>query len=106
MSSEFDFISWIRKQQKPGPLVRLGIGDDLAVLNWAKEDLLLVGVDQVLDGVHFDSAVHSPRAIGRKAMNRNESIRSTDEIEQEERTRKRMDVIREFIEAKSRRVKL
>ena len=42
----------------------------------------------------------------RKAMNRNESIRSTDEIEQEERTRKRMDVIREFIEAKSRRVKL
>ena len=71
MSSEFDFISWIRKQQKPGPLVRLGIGDDLAVLNWAKEDLLLVGVDQVLDGVHFDSAVHSPRAIGRKAMNRN-----------------------------------
>ena len=27
----------------------------------------------------------------RKAMNRNESIRSTDEIEQEERTRKRMD---------------
>jgi thiamine-monophosphate kinase len=28
-------------------------------------------VDQVLDGVHFDSAVHSPRQIGRKAMNRN-----------------------------------
>ncbi len=42
----------------------------------------------------------------RKAMNRNESIRSTDEIEQEERSRKRMDVIREFIEAKSRRSKL
>ncbi|MGD1030497.1 MAG: RNA polymerase sigma factor RpoD/SigA [Opitutaceae bacterium] len=39
----------------------------------------------------------------RKAMNRNESIRSADELEQEERTRKRMDVIREFIEAKSRK---
>jgi RNA polymerase primary sigma factor len=39
----------------------------------------------------------------RKAMHRNESIRSTDELEQEERSRKRMDVIREFIEAKSRK---
>jgi thiamine-monophosphate kinase len=71
MSTEFDFISWIRAQQRPADLVRLGIGDDLAVLNWKRDDLLLVGVDQVLDGVHFDSAVHSPRAIGRKAMNRN-----------------------------------
>jgi thiamine-monophosphate kinase len=51
--------------------VEVPIGDDLAVLKWAADDLLLVGVDQVLDGVHFDSAVHSPRAIGRKAMNRN-----------------------------------
>ena len=46
-------------------------GDDLAVLAWDAHDLLLVGVDQVLDGVHFDSAVHSPRQIGRKVMNRN-----------------------------------
>jgi thiamine-monophosphate kinase len=30
-----------------------------------------VGVDQVLDGVHFDSAIHSAILIGRKAMNRN-----------------------------------
>jgi thiamine-monophosphate kinase len=71
MPNEFDFIDWIRSQQKPSPLVRLGIGDDLAVLNWHTSDLLLVGVDQVLDGVHFDSAIHTPRAIGRKAMNRN-----------------------------------
>jgi thiamine-monophosphate kinase len=28
-------------------------------------------VDQVLDGVHFDSSVHTPRQIGRKAINRN-----------------------------------
>lgn len=39
----------------------------------------------------------------RKAMTRNESIRSVDEIEQEERLRQRMAIIREFIEAKSRR---
>src|SRR6202007_2074969 len=69
MPGEFDFIEWIRSQQTPSELVRLGIGDDLAVLNWPKDDLLLVGVDQVLDGVHFDSKIHSPRVIGRKVMN-------------------------------------
>jgi thiamine-monophosphate kinase len=71
MPGEFDFISWLRRQPATSPLVRLGIGDDLAVLKLPPDDLLLVGVDQVLDGVHFDSAAHSPRAIGRKAMNRN-----------------------------------
>lgn len=71
MPGEFDFISWIRSQQRTSELVQLPAGDDLAVLKWKAEDLLLVGVDQVLDGVHFDSSVHSPRAIGRKVMNRN-----------------------------------
>jgi thiamine-monophosphate kinase len=71
MPGEFDFIQWIQSQQTPSQLVKLGVGDDLAVLNWPKDDLLLVGCDQVLDGVHFDSKVHSPRAIGKKAMNRN-----------------------------------
>lgn len=76
MAGEFDFIEWIRAQQAtpaPADFVQVPPGDDLAVLNWAGEadDLLLVGVDQLLDGVHFDGAHHSPRAIGRKAMNRN-----------------------------------
>ena len=71
MAGEFDFISWLRSQQRPSPLVKVAAGDDLAVLQWAAEDLLIVGVDQVLDGVHFDSAVHLPRQIGGKVMNRN-----------------------------------
>lgn len=71
MAGEFDFISWIRSQQKPSDLVQLPAGDDLAVLNWKAEDLLIVGVDQVLDGVHFDSKIHTPQQIGRKVMNRN-----------------------------------
>ena len=71
MPGEFDLIDWIREQQRNSPLINVGIGDDLAVLNWPAGDLLLVGVDQVIDGVHFDSAIHSPRQIGRKAMNRN-----------------------------------
>jgi len=71
MPGEFDFINWIRAQQSKSDLVQLPAGDDLAVLKWPADELLLVGVDQVLDGVHFDSGVHSPRAIGRKVMNRN-----------------------------------
>ncbi|MGE5610622.1 MAG: thiamine-phosphate kinase [Bacillota bacterium] len=71
MSGEFDFVKWILTQQRPSALVPLPAGDDLAVLKWPAEQLLLVGVDQVLDGVHFDSAVHDPRSIGRKVMNRN-----------------------------------
>jgi thiamine-monophosphate kinase len=70
---EFDFIEWIRSQPTLGAtgLVVTAAGDDLAVLKWPGEELLLVGVDQVLDGVHFDSHVHRPREIGRKVMNRN-----------------------------------
>jgi thiamine-monophosphate kinase len=70
MAGEFDLIDWIRRNQSKSPLISTGIGDDLAVLNWPA-DLLLVGVDQVIDGVHFDSSVHSPEQIGRKVMNRN-----------------------------------
>lgn len=40
----------------------------------------------------------------RKAMAKNENQRSIDEIEEEERQRKRMEVIREFIEANSHRL--
>src|SRR5256886_4181589 len=69
--SESDFLDWIRAQQKPSPLVSLAAGDDLAVLKWPNSELLLVGADQVLDGVHFDSSIHTPRQIGKKAMNRN-----------------------------------
>ncbi len=71
MPGEFDFIQWVCAQQKPDGVALLTAGDDLAVLRWPSSDLILVGVDQALDGVHFDSGAHSPRAIGRKAMNRN-----------------------------------
>lgn len=71
MPGEQDFIDWIRTQQHPSSQVLLPAGDDLAVMRWPADDLLVVGVDQVLDGVHFDSSKHSPRAIGQKVMNRN-----------------------------------
>jgi thiamine-monophosphate kinase len=71
MPGEFDLIRWIRQTCRPRPHVPVGPGDDLAVVKWNASDLLIVGVDQVLDGRHFDSKVHSPTDVGRKAMNRN-----------------------------------
>lgn len=69
--AEFDFIDWLKKQSASDPRIIVPLGDDLAAMKWEADDLLLVGVDQVLDGVHFDSNMHSPREIGRKVMNRN-----------------------------------
>ncbi|MCC7349141.1 MAG: thiamine-monophosphate kinase [Phycisphaerales bacterium] len=71
MPGESDFINWIRTQQRSGQNIILPAGDDLAILRWSSDDLLVAGVDQVLDGVHFDSSKHTPRSIGQKVMNRN-----------------------------------
>ena len=68
---ELEFIEWIYTQGRFDPaVVTVGPGDDLAVVQCGAEGLL-VGADQVLDGVHFLLGEHGPRAGGRKAMARN-----------------------------------
>ena len=69
--SEFAFIKWLTNQQQSKGLVRTAAGDDMAVLDFPRGELLLVGVDQVLDQVHFDATEHTARQIGAKVMNRN-----------------------------------
>ncbi len=50
---EDDLLAYIRDQSRMlGPRVRTGPGDDLAVLDFHGHGLL-VGVDQVIEGVHF-----------------------------------------------------
>jgi thiamine-monophosphate kinase len=71
MAGEFEFLEWIRSLEATSEGLVVGIGDDLAAMKWDASDLLLVGVDQVIDGVHFDSSIHTPGQIGRKAVNRN-----------------------------------
>ena len=68
---EFEFIQWIRSQTQLNPsAVPVGPGDDCAVVMCGSEKLL-VTVDQLLDGVHFNLATHGAKAAGRKAMARN-----------------------------------
>ena len=68
---ENEFLDWIYQQGGIDPKkVPVGPGDDMAVLAFDR-DRMLVAVDQVLDGVHFDLTRHGPAAAGRKAMARN-----------------------------------
>lgn len=70
MAFENDFIAFVRSQQQPGGCVILPAADDCAILKLPPDDLLIAGVDQVLEGVHFAPGT-DPRLIGVKAMNRN-----------------------------------
>lgn len=65
---EDELIAWIRSRSTSAPSgLVLGPGDDMAQVR-AGAGGLLVACDLVMDGVDFDSAVHTPRQMGRKAM--------------------------------------
>jgi len=63
---EFAFIDWIARHSLPRPEVRLGIGDDAAVLNTSGQDWVLTK-DVITSGVHFAPET-PPELIGRKAL--------------------------------------
>ena len=52
MSGEFDFIHWIRSVTPAAPGVRVGPGDDCAVID-SPAGPLLVTTDVLTDGVDF-----------------------------------------------------
>lgn len=67
MSSEFDFIGWLRTRTPAHPRVLVGPGDDTAVLAPPIHPILLT-VDMLMDGTDFLVSEVGPRAAGRKAM--------------------------------------
>ena len=66
---ENDFLRWIAGQTPPHPRVPLGIGDDMARVEFPNTGALLK-IDQCLDQVHFDLRRHTLAQAGRKAVNR------------------------------------
>ena len=66
---ELDFVDWVqaRTAARGHPSVRLGVGDDMAILDVAGSNLLLSS-DMLLDGVHFDTGSQALSLIGRKAL--------------------------------------
>lgn len=69
--SEADFIAWIR-QRTPRRVagLTLGIGDDAALLTVPPGQELILTTDMSIEDVHFTSALHSPQAVGHRALAR------------------------------------
>ncbi|HID78681.1 MAG TPA: thiamine-monophosphate kinase [Planctomycetaceae bacterium] len=65
---EADLIAHLRKRIPPHRLVRLGPGDDAAVLCLADSADCVLTVDMLSDGVDFRIGEVDPRAVGRKAL--------------------------------------
>jgi len=64
---EFDLIRWIRGQAASDERVRVGIGDDAAVVA-NRSDATLITTDMLVDGVHFDLREAPLGDVGWKAM--------------------------------------
>ena len=65
---EAELIAWLRERLPPHPLLRLGPGDDAAVLRMAGIDECVLTVDMLTDHVDFELARDDPRRVGRKAL--------------------------------------
>ena len=65
---EFSFIEYLKKKIPARGRVRLGIGDDAAVLDIAKDKMLAVSTDVIVENVDFRIKTLSPEKIGRKAL--------------------------------------
>jgi thiamine-monophosphate kinase len=66
---ESALIAWLRERLPPHPILKLGIGDDAAILNMAGADQCAITADTTTDHVDFElSRGDDPRRIGRKAL--------------------------------------
>lgn len=61
-------VEWLEGALPPHPLLRLGIGDDAAVLKWADGGDVVVTTDAITDSVDFRIAEVTREQIGHKAL--------------------------------------
>ncbi len=65
---EWVLIDWIRGRTRLDPeTVPIGPGDDMALVRLGEEEMLIT-VDALLEGTHFDLSRASPRQVGHKAL--------------------------------------
>jgi thiamine-monophosphate kinase len=65
---ESEFVDWLRHRLPASPALRLGPGDDAAILRLGDRAECVVAVDLVSDGVDFRLDRVDPRRVGRKAL--------------------------------------
>jgi len=67
--SERELIARIQQRLPPAPAwLLVGIGDDAAVVEPARNRAEVMSVDAIVDGVHFDRRFVPPDAIGHRAL--------------------------------------
>lgn len=65
---EHEFHRWLKQlPQNESPEIRIGIGDDAAVLSRSDYDSVIT-TDTIAEGTHFDLSVHSLELVGRKSL--------------------------------------
>ncbi|MEX2187535.1 MAG: thiamine-phosphate kinase [Pirellulales bacterium] len=65
---ESDLIAYLRERLPPHPCLRIGPGDDAAILSLGANADAVVTVDMLMDGVDFHVGQVDARRIGRKAL--------------------------------------
>ncbi len=65
---EEELLAWLRRRIPPHRRVRLGPGDDAALIDLPTGAGLLATVDMLMDGVDFELAKIDPACAGRKAL--------------------------------------
>ncbi len=65
---EFELIARLTSSLASRDDVRLGVGDDCAIMDVGGDQLLLATCDSQVEGVHFTLQTSSPEQIGRKAL--------------------------------------
>jgi thiamine-monophosphate kinase len=65
---EREFIQWLSAHLLPSPYLKLGIGDDAAVLRWGDGRDVVITTDTITDQVDFRLHEVDPRLVGHKAL--------------------------------------
>jgi thiamine-monophosphate kinase len=68
MPGELEIISRIRERARKSVDVRIGIGDDAAVIETGGDMDLLACSDLMVEGIHFRTEWSEPRLLGRKSL--------------------------------------
>lgn len=69
--TEGELVKWLRTLRKgKSPQVRMGVGDDAAVVRVGRNCDLILTADLSVEGVHFAARLHPARSVGHRALAR------------------------------------
>jgi thiamine-monophosphate kinase len=69
--SEDEFVRWLRTSiSAKSPQVRMGVGDDAAIVRVGRDRDLILTTDLSIEGVHFTTRLHPARSVGHRALAR------------------------------------